>query len=60
MRGPRVPELTARWNRVGWREGWFAYRGNAVLCDSMVRVRRFLSEEAALKAGRKASLEDFH
>lgn len=60
MRGPNLPELTARFHCIGNAEAWFAHRGYAVLCDKLVRVRRFQSEAAALKAGRKAAPEDFH
>lgn len=51
---------TARFDRIGWREGFFAFRGTKVLCDRLVRVRRFKSEEAALKVGRAAKDAEFY
>lgn len=48
-------ETTARFDRIGNREGIFAFRGGKVLCDRLVRVRRFATEESALKAGREAN-----
>lgn len=53
-------ETTARFDRIGNAEGIFAFRGNKVLCDRKVRVRRFKSVAAALKAGSEASDSQFY
>lgn len=52
-------ETTARFDRIGMAEGIFAFRGNKVLCDKLVRVRRFRTEAAALRAGMKANDAQF-
>jgi hypothetical protein len=54
-------ETTARLENIGNADAfWFAFRGNKVLCDKMVRARRFKSREAALKAGESALEAQFH
>jgi len=54
-------ETTARFTTVGSADDfWFAYRGNKVLCDKLVRARRFKTEAAALIAGRKANQSEFY
>lgn len=52
-------ETVARFTTVGCATAWFAFRGSKVLCDKLIRARRFASEAAALKAGRKANGEAF-
>jgi len=52
--------IQAKYARVGFAEAYMAFDGNKVLCDKLVRVRRFASEQAALKAGQKANPSDFH
>jgi hypothetical protein len=54
-------ETTARFENIGMADNfWFARRGTRVLCDRLVRARRFKSEAAALKAGRAASDAEFY
>jgi hypothetical protein len=52
-------EVTAKHHTVGNATAWFAHRGYKVLCDRQIRARRFQSEAAALKAGQKATPEQF-
>jgi hypothetical protein len=52
-------ETQAKLSRVGCAEAFMAWRGNKVLCDKLARVRRFKTEAAAFKAGKKANSEDF-
>jgi len=54
-------ETEAKFETIGNADHyWFAYRGNKVLCDKLIRARRFRSEAAALKAGRAADDNQFY
>lgn len=56
-----MTEVSARFANIGMADDWwFAFLGNKVLCDRLIRVRRFKTEAAALKAGRAANSSEFH
>lgn len=54
--------IEARLEMIGMMctAAWIARMGNKVLCDKKIRVRRFATHYAAMKAGLKASPSEFH
>ena len=52
--------VEARYENIGMATAWFAFRGKKILCDKKIRARRFKSADAAVKAGEKASPDQFY